>query len=173
MYVVKFSDGQFWYTNPQQNCCYNSVRCQNCRRPSLGRVPDKARRRRMLLGQSICAILLIPLDVVTTNLNQNNSHCGILTKKQTNKHNFPVNKMNNVFKQEQTFAHRLSVCIFIDGASAQKIRYIEIIIINVLNKNKYIIVTISSHSHTGRYILQQCILHNLYPDVFIKQNTIT
>ena len=41
------------------------------------------------------------------------------------------------------------VCIFIDRASAQKIRYIEIII-NVLNKNKYRIVTISSHSHTGR-----------------------
>ena len=41
------------------------------------------------------------------------------------------------------------VCIFIDGAYAQKIRYIEIIILNVLNKNKYIIVTISSHSHTG------------------------
>ena len=37
----------------------------------------------------------------------------------------------------------LYVCIFIDGASAQKIRYIEIIIINVLNKKKYIIVTIS------------------------------
>ena len=40
------------------------------------------------------------------------------------------------------------VCIFIDYASAHKIRYIEIII-NVLNKNKYKNVTISSHSHTG------------------------
>ena len=40
------------------------------------------------------------------------------------------------------------MCIFIDYAPAQKIRYIEIII-NMLNKNKYKVVTISSHSLTG------------------------
>ena len=35
---------------------------------------------------------------------------------------------------------RDAVCIFIDGASALKIRYIEIIIINVLNKNRNILL---------------------------------
>ena len=50
---------------------------------------------------------------------------------------------------KKSVSNTMYVCIFIDGATAHKIRYIEIIIINVLNKNKYIIVTISSHSHTG------------------------
>ena len=145
MYVVEFSDGQFWYTNPQQNCCYNSGRCQNCRRPSLGRLTDKARRRRMLLGQSICAILIIPLDVVTTNLNQNNSHCGILTKKQTNKHNFPVNKMNNVFKQEQTFAHRLRTVYFTAMHTTQFIP-------RCFHKAKYHHVNIQYHKYIIVYL---------------------